>query len=434
MKPIRLITLAPGHFHAALVQLRMIDGVHRRGHVYGPLDRDTIAHIDRISSFNSRSDDSTTWELDLRAGPDWLDRFVREQPGNTVVLSGRNRPKIDLMRHAVGNGLHVLADKPWIVEFADFPKLEELLKEAELREVLTWDMMTERHEITNQLQRELVRDADIFGQWRAGTPEQPALALESVHYLKKWVAGRPLVRPWWWFDPAISGEAIADVGTHLADLAIWLIAPDSPVDYPTEITLLDADRWPLLLSEEQFRFVTLLANYPAELAARVIEGQLYYAGNNSVSLALRGVHAKLSTVWDFEAPPGGGDTHNAIAHGTKATVAIRQPQGQRPEVFVAAADPAGHAETLNILRIKCDELQSRVPGLAVDDLASEARIVIPDDLRTGHESHFAAVMDEYVRYFNTPRAVPPWERPNALAKYFITTKAVEMAREKRPGV
>jgi hypothetical protein len=33
-----------------------------------------------------------------------------------------------------------------------------------------------------------------------------------------------------------------------------------------------------------------------------------------------------------------------------------------------------------------------------------------------------------MRYFQTPRAVPVWEKPNALARYFITTKAVEMAR------
>ena len=60
-------------------------------------------------------------------------------------------------------------------------------------------------------------------------------------------------------------------------------------------------------------------------------------------------------------------------------------------------------------------------------------VQIPDDLRTTHESHFAAVLEEYVRYFNTPRAAPPWERPNALAKYYITTKSVEMARQKRPS-
>ena len=43
MTPIRLMTLAPGHFHAALVQKHMPPGVHRRCHVYAPLDGDLIA-------------------------------------------------------------------------------------------------------------------------------------------------------------------------------------------------------------------------------------------------------------------------------------------------------------------------------------------------------------------------------------------------------
>ena len=60
--------------------------------------------------------------------------------------------------------------------------------------------------------------------------------------------------------------------------------------------------------------------------------------------------------------------------------------------------------------------------------ASRAQILIPESWRTTHEDHFAAVMEEFVRYFHTPRAVPPWERPNALARYYITTQAVEMAR------
>jgi hypothetical protein len=434
VKPIRLITLAPGHFHAALVQKRMPPGVHRRSFIYGPLDRDTVAHVERIASFNARDVEPTEWELDLRAGPDWLERFQREQPGNTVVLSGRNRPKIDLMLAAAGCGLSILADKPWIVEHADFPKLEELFHEADLRDVLAWDVMTERHEVTNRLMRELVADPRLFGPWRAGTPAEPALVLESVHFLKKWVAGRPLSRPWWWFDPSISGEAMADVGTHLADLALWFVAPDQPVDHRADVRVLDADRWPLVLAEDEFRFVTLLPGYPEDLAHRIVEGQLYYAGNNSTVVALRGVHVKLTTRWEFESAPGGGDTHNAIAHGMRSSVAIRQHPAHRPELFVTAADPADHADLAGALTAKCADLAARFPGVGFEDRDTELRLLIPDDLRAGHESHFAAVMDEYCRYFHAPRAVPSWERPALLAKYFMTTKAVELARQKRPGV
>jgi predicted dehydrogenase len=419
------MTLAPGHFHAALVQKRALHGIHHRTYVYGPLDPDTVAHIARLTSFNCRRDNPTSWDVDLRAGADYLERFARETPGNTVILSGRNRPKIDLMTLAVENCLHVVADKPWIVEHADFPKLEALFRQAELRDVLVWDVLTERYEITNWLQRELVRDPELFGEWQAGTPDRPALVFHSVHSLKKQVNGQPLVRPWWWFDPSISGEAMSDVGVHLADLAIWLVAPEQSVEYSTQIQMLSADRTPLLLTEDEYRQVTRQSGYPAELKPRVVNGQLYYAGNNTATFVLRGVHVKLITAWEYEVPC---DTHQSTARGTRATVSVRQPPTGRPELFVAATNPADHAAVVQSLRDKCDLLQREFVGMSVTDLGAEAQVMIPDSWRAGHEDHFAAVMEEFVRCFHTPRAVQPWDRPNALARYYITTKAVEMAR------
>lgn len=97
-------------------------------------------------------------------------------------------------------------------------------------------------------------------------------------------------------------------------------------------------------------------------------------------------------------------------------------------MYVAATDPAEHAAVLKKLRDKCDVLQREFVGMSVADLGAEAQVMIPDSWRATHEDHFGAVMDEFVRYFQSPRAVPPWERPNALARYYITTKAVEMAR------
>lgn len=427
-RSLRLMTLAPGHFHAALVQKRALSGVHPRAHVYGPLDADTLAHVARIAAFNGRADRPTCWELDLCAGAAYLDRFARERPGNAVVLSGRNRPKIDLMRLCATLGLHVIADKPWIIDHADFPKLEALLREAELRDVLLWDILTERFEITNRLLRELTRDAGLFGAWRVGSSQRPALWLRSVHFLKKSVNGQPLVRPWWWFDTEISGEAMADVGTHLADLSMWLVAPDEAVDYATQVRMLAADRAPLLLAPDEFGAVTGLSAYPPELRPYIAEGNLYYAGNNSATYTLRGVHVKLETAWGYEAPSG-GDTHDCIAQGTKATVTVRQTPGAGAELFVAAADPADHAAMLTRLRARCDALPRDFAGVSLLDLGTEAQVLIPEGRRATHEDHFASVMDEFVRYFDTPGAYPAWESANSLARYYITTKAVEMARE-----
>jgi predicted dehydrogenase len=431
MTPIRLMTLAPGHFHAALVQKHMPPGVHRRCHVYAPLDSDFIAHLERLAGFNGRAEQPTSWEVDARVGADYLDRFLREQPGNTVVISGRNRPKIDLIKIAVENNLHVLADKPWIVEAADLPKLEAVLLDADDRDVLVWDVMTERHEVTNRLQWQLIRDKEVFGGWQGGSPGHPALTFESVHHLKKLVSGRPLHRPWWWFDPAVSGEAMADVGTHLADLALRVIAPDRSID-PSEVSVLAADRWPLVLDVDQFRELTGLPDYPPELAGRAVEGQLYYAGNNTVAFVVRGVHVRLGTRWEYEA--AGGDTHESTARGTRATVSVRQEAGpgRLPQVSVVATDPEDHPAIVEVLRKRCaDWAVVRFPGVAVEDRATEAGFVIPPELRAGHEEHFAAVMAEFVGMLNRTRPIPACEVVNAMTKYTITTRAVELARTAR---
>src|SRR5579885_3523247 len=132
----RLITLDPGHFHAALVQKEMYAGVARRTTVYAPLGTDLTAHLNRIARFNLRKENPTSWEVDVHASPDFLERMISERPGNIVVLSGRNRVKIRYIRAALEAGLHVLADKPWIIRPEDLPALEESLALAERRSLI----------------------------------------------------------------------------------------------------------------------------------------------------------------------------------------------------------------------------------------------------------------------------------------------------------
>lgn len=427
--PIRLVTVAPGHFHAALVQKRMTPGIDPRVHVYAPADADLAAHLARVAAFNARPADPTAWELDVRAGPDWRERFLRERPGNTVVLSGRNRPKVGLVRAAVARGYHVLADKPWVVDAADLPELDAALADAAARGVLVWDVMTERHEVANRLLRAVTREPAVFGDWLAGSAANPGLALTSTHFLKKAVDGRPLVRPWWWFDPEVAGEGLADVGTHLADLALWMVSPDRPVEYGTDAAVVDADRSPLPVTRAQLAEVTGLPDVPPELAPRLAGDVVNYAGTHTAWLTVRGVGVRLMTCWGYESP--GGDTHVMVARGTSATAEIRQVPGGVPEVYVRASG-GSHDELVARLRAACGRWQADFPGLAVEDGGGEVRLAIPRALRTGHEDHFAAVMDEYVRYFHAPRTVPEWERVNARTKYHLTTRAVERARARRP--
>jgi hypothetical protein len=36
------------------------------------------------------------------------------------------------------------------------------------------------------------------------------------------------------------------------------------------------------------------------------------------------------------------------------------------------------------------------------------------------------VVAEFMKYMASPRSMPAWERPNMLAKYFVTTTGVQM--------
>ncbi|HZM90805.1 MAG TPA: oxidoreductase, partial [Blastocatellia bacterium] len=110
---VKLITLDPGHFHAALVQKRMYPGMSRRVDVYAPLGFDLTEHLNRIARFNLRATDPTAWEVEVHTGPDFFERMLRERSGNAVVISGRNQGKIARVKACVDAGMNVLADKPW---------------------------------------------------------------------------------------------------------------------------------------------------------------------------------------------------------------------------------------------------------------------------------------------------------------------------------
>src|SRR5215203_6756064 len=73
---IRLMTLDPGHFHAALVQKSMYAGVSPRVHVFGPLGPDLIAHLNRISAYNTRAENPTAWQIEVHATSDYFERML----------------------------------------------------------------------------------------------------------------------------------------------------------------------------------------------------------------------------------------------------------------------------------------------------------------------------------------------------------------------
>ena len=425
-----LMTLDPGHFHAALMYKDMLPGVSPRTYVYAPLGPDLLGHLQRMARFNSRPENPTAWELRVYAGPDPLGRMLAERPGNVVVLSGRNREKIGRLLASVEAGLHVLADKPWILSAAHLPPLERALDAAAERGVVAYDAMTQRFEVSCLLQRELVCAPDVFGTPLAGSEAEPAVRMESLHHLLKEVAGAANLRPAWFFDIAEQGEGLTDVGTHLVDLVPWTLFPDQPIDYRADVRVLGGARWPTALSRAEFQRVTGEADFPGSLKAAVKDGRLDYYCNNTVHYTLRGIHVRIDILWNFEAPPGGADTELAVFRGSRSRVEVRQGQEEKfvPELYVVPNRSDDKAAVAEALRCKVDALQAAYPGAAVEDAGERLRVIIPAALRVGHEAHFALLAARFLGYVRNPRTLPAWEKPNMLAKYYVTTRGVELAR------
>ncbi len=429
MSTIRFITLNPGHFHAALVQKEMYRDVDPTVHVYAPLGADLLAHLQRIAGFNGRAENPTNWQLEVHATPDYLERFAKEKPGNVVVLAGRNAKKIDYLEAAIGAGLHVLADKPWILVPEHLPRLQKLLDEADRKGVIAYDIMTERYEITSTLQAALVRDRDVFGESLLGTPDDPCVTMESVHFLKKLVAGAPLKRPAWFFDIHQQGEALSDVGTHLVDLVAWMLLPGQAIA-AADWNLVAAKRWPTMLDRGQFQAITGGSDFPAFLQAQLQDGKLPYFCNTQVGYRLRHLHVKLDVLWGYEAEVGAGDTHLAIFQGSRSRVEIRQGKEEKfvPELFVVPQRPAEKNKIGAALAKKAPALQKAWPGVAVADQGQRFHVAIPDKYRNGHEAHFAEVTRQFLNYVTKKETMPAWEKPNMLAKYGVTTGGVALAR------
>ena len=228
---VTFMTLDPGHFHSALVQKTMFPGVDSNVYVYAPAGPDLDQHLKRIEGFNTRAENPTHWNEVVYTGADFFQKMIDEKKGNVVVMAGNNQKKTEYILKSVEAGLNVLADKPMAIDKAGFDMLKNAFEKAKEKNVLLYDIMTERFEINTLLQKEFSQIKSVFGELEKGTPENPAVTKESVHHFYKSVAGSILQRPAWFFDVTQQGEGIVDVTTHLVDKIQWECFPDQVMGY-----------------------------------------------------------------------------------------------------------------------------------------------------------------------------------------------------------
>jgi predicted dehydrogenase len=429
---IKLITLDPGHFHAALVQKSMYPEVDSVVHVYAPEGEELTSHLKMIDQYNSRPDDPTKWKEEVYRGGDYFEKMLADKAGNAVVLAGNNQKKTDYIKRSVDAGLNVLADKPMVIDAAAFEVLKQAFQSAAAKKVVLYDIMTERYEISTMLQRELSMIPEIFGTLEKGSPDNPAVTKESVHHFYKFVSGNPLKRPAWFMDVNQEGEGIVDVTTHLVDLVQWECFPEQIIDYQKEIQVNSAKRSSTEMTLSQFTAITKLSSFPDYLKKDIIrDSVLNVFSNGEINYTLRGVHAKVSVKWAYKAPEGTGDTHYSIMRGTKANLIIKQgaEQQYKPALYIEQAgktDPAYEA----LLTAKFKPVQDKFPGVTLKKLAKGWEVMIPEKYKEGHEAHFAHVTEKFLEYVKKGD-MPAWEVPNMIAKYYTTTKGLELARNKK---
>jgi predicted dehydrogenase len=424
------MTLNPGHFHTALVQKTMLPGVDSTVYIYAPEGDDLRLHLDRIESYNTREENPTSWNTEIITGPDYLETMMEERPGNVMVTAGNNRLKTTYIERAVSEGIHVLSDKPMAIDREGWELLVDAFDEAENNDALLLDIMTERHEVTTRLQRRLSQNSELFGELIDGSPENPAIVKESIHHLYKMVSGSPLRRPAWYFDTDQQGEGIVDVTTHLVDLTLWGTFPGEAIRYESDIEITGARRWATELTLQQFENITGEPQFPDYLEEDVKEGVLEYYSNGEIHFNLRGHHAKVSVQWNYQAPEGGGDSHYSLMRGSRATLFIRSGAEQdfKSTLYVEPTYDVGLDETEEVLSGIIDELQPEFSGIRYSRYDSGFRIHIPDEYHLGHEAHFGVVAQNFLSYLEAG-ALPEWEVPNMITKYYITTQAREIAME-----
>ncbi|HSF54838.1 MAG TPA: putative oxidoreductase C-terminal domain-containing protein [Algoriphagus sp.] len=421
---VRIMTLDPGHFHAGLIHKSMYPNVDSTVYIFAPEGAELKDHLNRVAGYNNRPENPTSWNLEVYTGADYLQKMISQKPGNVMMVAGKNDQKIDYILSAIENGIHVYADKPLVINPEGFRKLLKASQLAEEKNLLLFDIMTERFEITTLLQRELSMIPDVFGELENGTPENPAITKESVHHFFKYVSGAPLIRPDWFFDVTKEGDGIVDVTTHLVDLIQWEAFPEVILD-TTDVQMLSAKRWATSLTLEEFQKVTGKTEFSDFLQKDVKNGKLEVFSNGEMNYTLKGKHAKASVIWNFQAPEGSADTHYSMMRGTKANLIIRQgkEENYRPALYVELIG----SELAQLEKAVKETLQAKYPGIDLQKMPSgEYQVIVPDSYHNGHEAHFAQVTEKFLEYYKAGK-MAAWEAPNMITKYYTNIKAREFA-------
>jgi len=422
----RAVFYEPGHFHAALTlrasQPRLAPDIH----VYATPGPEREAFVALVESFNRRAEHPTHWRLHLHEGEQLLQRVIEDEQGDFVVLAGRNDTKLETIARLTQAGLHVLADKPWLTDSRQLPYLVQVTTGARL----AMDIMTVRHSTLARLIAHIVHTPELFGTFVAPDSAAPAIDIGSVHHLYKWVNGRPLRRPAWYYDITVQGDGLVDIQSHMVEQAQWWVLGADVGDFTRDVVLDSASLWATPVPPALFHDSTGIDAYPEALQPAVRDGVLQYACNGEIGYRLRGICVRQRAEWRQREPEGTGDLHRLTVRGSRCAIHIRQGE----ETGYAATlhlEPAAGVALEPVLRTVLARWQEHFPGLAYEPSALGMRVLPPAALDHGHESHFALVLAAFLDHLE--RGVwPEALQARIRMRYTLLARARELALQ-QPG-
>jgi hypothetical protein len=175
-----------------------------------------------------------------------------------------------------------------------------------------------------------------------------------------------------------------------------------------------------------------MKEFPEFLKKDVADGKLKVYANGEMEYKLKNKVAKVTTLWDFEAPEGAGDSHYCLMRGKLCNVLIKQTKEEKykPTVYIEATGATDLAAFESSLKKAVEEtVSAKYAGLKLSKLADKRWVVeIPDSFKVGHEAHFGQVTEQYLQYLKDGK-LPEWEVPNMITKYYTTTEALKMAKK-----
>ncbi len=415
-----LLFYEPGHFHAALTLRSHNPRIAADVHVYAHPGPDRESFLGLIDAFNSREANPTHWRVRVHEADDPLSRLIEARCGDVVVLAGKNADKLATVARLHEAGFDVLADKPWLTSHTTLPRL----RQATSGPPLAMDIMTERHEILARLRRRVVASPRVFGEFVRDS-ERPAIEIASVHHLYKVVNGQPLQRPWWYYDAGIQGDGLVDIQSHLTDQVQWMVLGDEPGDYDRDIELRAARRWTTPVTLDLYRESTGQPEFPDALFGYISGGVLALPCNGEIEYSLKGVRVRQRAEWGQREPPGSTDLHPCLVRGTRCDFRVRHG----PETGYVAKmylEPVPGVDIDAALSDAIADWQEDFPGLGSTSTDNGFELVIPEALRSTHESHFAMVLENFLDYLDAG-CWPQWLTQGIRMRYELLARSRELA-------